>query len=449
MNGHALAVTVCAAWLALAVFARRRPPLAVLAAVNALAWLAPGLLPGALTWHRGAVVHLLLAGGAWSPRSWVARAVVVCGWVAAVLVRPWVWPWTASCLTLALVVAARLERRRHQISPVRHATWRLATVLAATTLVVPPLLGAVGLPRTWAQGVLNGYALASVLVVVLLVLAVRPWARPWPTDLAVELDGRPPEQLERALATAESDPWQVGEQARLALARAEELRRRLAERREQLAATLAQTERSRLRLVAVDRQERRALRSSLEEVAVARLERVLARLGARAPDGGTPQGAAAGRALQHLRLAVVELDGLGEGLAPADLADGLGPAMERLAARTPLPVHLELPASQHLARVPQDVAECVYYVATESLANVVKHAAARSVLLRLHVGEEVELVVVDDGVGLPAGSRDGLPGLRERAEEVGGQVVVASTPGRGTRVRVAVPSRPGVPAWGP
>lgn len=86
--------------------------------------------------------------------------------------------------------------------------------------------------------------------------------------------------------------------------------------------------------------------------------------------------------------------------------------------------------------------------AQEALANVRRHAAASAVVLRISrtgAGDaaQVSVHVEDDGVGFdPAASAGvGLAGLRNRAEEVGGAVDVASAPGRGTRVTVRVPVR--------
>jgi signal transduction histidine kinase len=86
--------------------------------------------------------------------------------------------------------------------------------------------------------------------------------------------------------------------------------------------------------------------------------------------------------------------------------------------------------------------------AQEALANVRRHASASAVVLRLsRVGSgedaQVSVHVEDDGVGFdPAASVGvGLAGLRDRAQEVGGDVDVRSAPGEGTRVTVRVPVR--------
>jgi signal transduction histidine kinase len=86
--------------------------------------------------------------------------------------------------------------------------------------------------------------------------------------------------------------------------------------------------------------------------------------------------------------------------------------------------------------------------AQEALANVRRHASASAVVLRVsRVGSgaasQVSVHVEDDGIGFDPESSAGvgLAGLRDRAEEVGGAVDVASVPGQGTRVTVRVPVR--------
>ena len=103
----------------------------------------------------------------------------------------------------------------------------------------------------------------------------------------------------------------------------------------------------------------------------------------------------------------------------------------------------------------------VYRTAQEALQNAAKHADARSVQIRLYRQKDrAVLEVTDDGSGfdtaeVPAGGTHGGPtgfglsGMRERAELLGGHLELASTPGRGTTVRLAIPylpasqSRPG------
>lgn len=86
----------------------------------------------------------------------------------------------------------------------------------------------------------------------------------------------------------------------------------------------------------------------------------------------------------------------------------------------------------------------LYRAAQECLHNVVRHSEASQVAVRLRYLEGwVELEVEDDGRGLDPDARrspgHGLGNLWERAESVGGRVVIDSKPGEGARVRVRVP----------
>jgi signal transduction histidine kinase len=82
-------------------------------------------------------------------------------------------------------------------------------------------------------------------------------------------------------------------------------------------------------------------------------------------------------------------------------------------------------------------------VAQEALANVAKHSQAKHVTLTMTYGEPgASLTVRDDGVGFadvaPVGGF-GLAGMRQRVEQVGGQLCVEATPGGGTTVQVVLP----------
>jgi signal transduction histidine kinase len=91
----------------------------------------------------------------------------------------------------------------------------------------------------------------------------------------------------------------------------------------------------------------------------------------------------------------------------------------------------------------------VIRIAQEALANVRKHARARSVAVRLEPDQgELRLEVVDDGrgfdpaaVGAAGSPRFGLATMRERAQSIGGRLAIESTPGNGTRVSLRVPLR--------
>lgn len=127
---------------------------------------------------------------------------------------------------------------------------------------------------------------------------------------------------------------------------------------------------------------------------------------------------------------------------------GLVPALrnlcDRMGAGSGLVVHRSLPSPP--IELPPAVELVVYRVAQESLTNVVRHAGARNARLELAVkGGAAELIVSDDGVGLPpddsTGEAGGIRGMRERALTVGARLEVIAPPGGGTEVRLRVPLR--------
>lgn len=90
----------------------------------------------------------------------------------------------------------------------------------------------------------------------------------------------------------------------------------------------------------------------------------------------------------------------------------------------------------------------LYRIVQEALSNAVRHARAQNLRLRIRALEEAVLATVtDDGRGFDMnesspehGKALGLLGMQERANIVGGRVDIESTPGRGTTVRIEIPS---------
>lgn len=138
-------------------------------------------------------------------------------------------------------------------------------------------------------------------------------------------------------------------------------------------------------------------------------------------------------------------------LRPALLDDlGLVPAVRALAddvrQRTGIAVRSELDDS--LPRLGDETELALFRAAQESLANIVRHAAAREVTVRLEQrGDRVRLRILDDGRGFPADAslatfeRDGhlgLVGMRERIAALGGQVEVTGSPGVTVTVEVPI-----------
>jgi signal transduction histidine kinase len=140
----------------------------------------------------------------------------------------------------------------------------------------------------------------------------------------------------------------------------------------------------------------------------------------------------------ELGTAVAELRQVAHGLRPSSLDDGLGPALSNLTSKVPIPVRLDVRAAGPL---PDELTTTAYYVASEAVANTLKHAAAGSVDLQVaqHNGE-LRVRVSDDGLGgaTPrAGS--GLAGLADRIAALGGTFRVQSPPGGGTTIEAVLP----------
>lgn len=139
------------------------------------------------------------------------------------------------------------------------------------------------------------------------------------------------------------------------------------------------------------------------------------------------------RALKSLRAS--PLEDLGLALAISEMA-------KSTAARGNL--CLELDAQNPLENVPLDVEQCVYRVAQEAMANVLRHASAKSLRVTLqHHSRVLTLTIADDGRGFdPARENDaryGLQGLRERAEMIGASLHVDSSLTTGTNIQLVVP----------
>ena len=130
---------------------------------------------------------------------------------------------------------------------------------------------------------------------------------------------------------------------------------------------------------------------------------------------------------------------ISRGIHPAILSErGLEPAVKALARRSPVPVDLTVRVA---GRLPDRVELGAYYIVSEALANVAKHANAETVMVSVEAGRGVlSLSVRDDGVGGADPDGSGLTGLRERAEALGGTLKLTSPPGRGTSVDVRLPA---------
>jgi signal transduction histidine kinase len=145
------------------------------------------------------------------------------------------------------------------------------------------------------------------------------------------------------------------------------------------------------------------------------------------------------RVAQGLMDVLRDVREISRGIHPAILSErGLEPAVKALARRSPVPVDLTVRVP---GRLPDRVELGAYYIVSEALANVAKHANAELVMVSVEAGGDVlSLSVRDDGAGGADPRGSGLAGLRERAEALGGTLTLTSPPGRGTSVDVRLPA---------
>jgi signal transduction histidine kinase len=131
------------------------------------------------------------------------------------------------------------------------------------------------------------------------------------------------------------------------------------------------------------------------------------------------------------------------GLGDQVLAVALQTLCTECSKRFSLAVHCQVAAGADT--LPPVVAEVLWRIVQEGLANAGRHAQARHVHVNLNLlPQEIILRVADDGVGLPEGAEDkpghyGLRGLRERVEGLGGTFKLAIPTGSGTVIEARLP----------
>jgi signal transduction histidine kinase len=149
--------------------------------------------------------------------------------------------------------------------------------------------------------------------------------------------------------------------------------------------------------------------------------------------------------LQHEASQTLEdLRELSRGIYPPVLSDkGLVEAVESRAARMPIGASVVADPQLRALRFAPEVEGAAYFLVSEGLANVLKHAGASKAVVRVeHREGRLRVEVFDDGVGfVPADARgSGLTGLHDRIEAVGGTLRVVSSPGRGTTLVGELPA---------
>ncbi len=227
-----------------------------------------------------------------------------------------------------------------------------------------------------------------------------------------------------------------------AVAQAALARTLLDPREAQLAAEVADLRRSRVDLVDAFETERRRIERDLHDGVQQRLVALTMALGRAELD--VPEGpglTAVQDAHRQAEEALAELRGTIRGIHPRVLVDhGLAAAVHELADRSAVPVTVDIRLAERLA---SPVEQAAYFVVSEALTNVSRHAQARRAGVHgwLH-DETFVLTVEDDGVGGASvdGTGTGLAGLVVRLEALGGTLRVTSPPGGPTEVRMECPA---------
>jgi signal transduction histidine kinase len=209
----------------------------------------------------------------------------------------------------------------------------------------------------------------------------------------------------------------------------------------ELGARLEELRGSRVRVIEAGQRERQRLERNLHDGAQQRLVALsleltmLKRKLSADPEATTR----IDHARTEIAMSLEELRDLARGLHPAVVSGhGLAVALESLAARAPVPVRLTVALD---GRLPEALEVAAYYLVSESLANIGKHAQATSASIDVtRANGEVVVEIVDDGVGgADTEGGTGLRGLADRVEALDGRLRVWTPVGSGTRVRAEIP----------
>jgi signal transduction histidine kinase len=209
----------------------------------------------------------------------------------------------------------------------------------------------------------------------------------------------------------------------------------------ELRARLQELQGSRVRVLEASRQERQRLERNLHDGAQQRLVALSLELGLLGQRAETDPELRArlGRAKKEVSESLEELRDVARGIYPAVLSGhGLAVALESLVARAGVPVSVMIDIPE---RPPEPVEAAAYYVVSEALTNIDKHAQATAARVQVrHDGPWLVLEVTDDGLGgADPATGSGLRGLADRVDALGGRFNVGPGPSGGTSVRAAIP----------
>jgi signal transduction histidine kinase len=210
----------------------------------------------------------------------------------------------------------------------------------------------------------------------------------------------------------------------------------------ELTAQVHELEDARSRIIAAADAERRRIERDLHDGAQQRLVALALnlRMAEQRVDAGEPGASELVRqAGEEANLALKELRDLARGIHPAILTNrGLPAALDDLASRATVPVEVVARPDE---RLPDPVEAAAYFVVSECLANIGKHAEATSATVAVRAADDrLTVEVADDGRGgatLDGGS--GVQGLLDRVGALGGTLTIESPPGDGTRVLAEIP----------
>jgi signal transduction histidine kinase len=439
--------------------------------------------------HRGPLVHALLSYPTGRVERPLERSAVALAYVASALPEVGDWPPVQLALA-AVVLGVGVQRARTAAGPLRRArvvaalaAGAFAAVLAgAATIRLAESSASVDRGALWAYDT----AVAAIAIALALDLVLGRWVRSAVTGLVVDLGELPEaaplrDRLAEALgdrslvvgywltdrgvyvddrggevglpegggerrvtfvaddgdrlavlvhdAAVSADPElleSVAAAARIAVVNA----RLQAEVRSQL----EDLDASRRRLLEAGDAERGRLERELREGA----ERRLARIGELLDRAGPGADGRLAELRAKLDATQSELREFARGVHPRTLTEGgLGLALGELADSSP--VRVDVRARD--ARFPPAVEAAAYFVCSESLANVVKHAGASHVTIDVASRSGALVVsVTDDGRGgAELGAGSGLRGLADRVQALGGRLTVTSPTGEGTRLVAELP----------
>ena len=398
---------------------------------------------------------------------------------------------SATCLAGAFVL---VHRRRHAGRLRRHS---LELVISSFAI------GLVMIAALFVDGDLDGPAFQQLQRATLIVIGLSPIAflvgllderlgRSAVGDLMLELRGEPPpRQLREALARALKDPsltlayWlpdfhtyvdldgnpmelpQDGERTATVLERngvpfaalihdqalddepellesvgaAAGISLENGRLQAELRARLVELKGSRIRVIEAGQKERQRLERNLHDGAQQRLIALSLQLSLleQRLEAEPEIRAELDQARHEIALSLEELRDVARGIHPAVLTGhGLKVALESLAARAPFPVRLTVDLDQ---RLPERVEVAAYYVVSESLTNIGKHADARDASIWVaRTDSRLVVEVVDDGIGgADTEGGSGIRGLADRVEALGGRLRIWTPRGGGTRVEAEIP----------